>query len=255
MNQWRSQRFRTPSQTFSTSTTPPRPRLSLGTAWAQITGQPWGIWGFRGVLHRDSYITKLKLITEINTSSTTATRGWTITSIPWVSRLMSDDKMVQFALLFNCANSAAMTDDEVCKVDPPKKKTLSLCYLSLKIYHSSKTKKKRKDRKNVTKTVVCSKKIIEKKNQSFWTLKRKHYCQKKLNFIHSLIWSQERLIATPAWTEKKRKQFGFDDRKPKKKFAPPNFIARRKAGKIQPKSHSTTRLSRLRRSGFKDPDA
>ena len=136
---------------------------------------------------------------------------------------------VQFALLFNCANSAAMTDDEVCKVDPPKK-TLSLCYLSLKIYHSSKTKKKRKDRKNVTKTVVCSKKIIEK-NQSFWTLKRKHYCQKKLNFIHSLIWSQERLIATPAWKEKKESSLASMIENQKKNLHHPTSLPEEKQEK------------------------
>ena len=55
--------------------------------------------------------------------------------------------------------------------------------------------------------------------------------------------------------QKKKKAVWLRWSKTKKKFAPPNFIARRKAGKIQPKPHSTTRLSRLRRSGFKDPDA
>ena len=135
-----------------------------------------------------------------------------------------------------------------------QKKTLSLCYLSLKIYHSSKTKKKRKDRKNVTKTVVCSKKIIEKKINPFELLKESITAKKSwISFIHWFDPKKDWLLHQ--LEQKKKKAVWLRWSKTKKKFAPPNFIARRKAGKIQPKSHSTTRLSRLRRNGFKDPDA
>ena len=63
---------------------------------------------------------------------------------------------VQFALLFNCANSAAMTDDEVCKVDPPKKPSASA--ISASKYTIPVKKIEKKGSENVTKTVVCSKK-------------------------------------------------------------------------------------------------
>ena len=50
---------------------------------------------------------------------------------------------VQFALLFNCANSAAMTDDEVCKVDPPKKKPSASAISASKYTIPVKQKKKK----------------------------------------------------------------------------------------------------------------
>jgi len=107
----------------------------------------------------------------------------------------------------------------------------------------------------VTKTVVCSKKIIEKKINPFELLKESITAKKSwISFIHWFDPKKDWLLHQ---LEQKKKESSLASmiENQKKKFAPPNFIARRKAGKIQPKSHSTTRLSRLRRSGFKDPDA
>ena len=82
----------------------------------------------------------------------------------------------------------------------------------------------------MTKTVVCSKKIIEKKINPFELLKESITAKKSwISFIHWFDPKKDWLLHQ--LEQKKRKQFGFDDRKPKKNLHHPTSLPEEKQEK------------------------